>query len=230
MYNDIKQFVQTCIACQKLGSGPKAEPPGKSEWRPKLFESISMDWITSLPQSKRGNTCLLVAVDEYSRFTWAHPAPESTASKVLKFLMELFGLIGIPRYIKTDNAACFKGGLITNLLRNLGIRRREIPPYHPASNGIVERVNGTLQLALSKKICEVPDIDWEEALPMVLLGIRARRHSTLKTSPFKLVFGREPELGLEEATMPTDVYVDLTDADPQKGHVSTWQGHKNNIF
>jgi transposase InsO family protein len=231
LYDDVQEFVKTCVACQKLSNGPKAEPPGKSEWRPKLFESISMDWITALPESRQGNTCLLVAVDEYSRFMWAQPASESTAKEVHRFLMGLFGLIGIPRYLKTDNAACFKGGLITGLLRNLGIRRREIPPYHPASNGIVERANGTLQLALSKKLCEVPDLDWEEALPMVLLGVRTRRHSTLKASPFKLVFGREPELGLEEATMATDVYVDLTDADAREEDlVSTWQNHGKNTF
>ncbi len=131
MYGNVQEFVKTCVACQKLSAGPKLEPPGKSEWRPKLFESISMDWITALPESKQGNTCLLVAVDEHSQFPWPHPASECTANKVCQFLMGLFGLIGIPRYIKTDNAACFKGGLISSSLRNLGIRQGEIPPIIP---------------------------------------------------------------------------------------------------
>ncbi len=52
----------------------------------------------------------------------------------------------------------------------------------------------------------------------------------LYNSPFKLVFGCDPELGLEGATMPIDVYVDLTDANLQKDYRSTWRNHKKNMF
>ncbi|GFQ92741.1 gag-Pol polyprotein [Trichonephila clavata] len=50
----------------------------------------------------------------------------------------------------------------------LGIQRIRTSPYHPSSNGMVERLHRTFKQAIR---CH--DTKWTESLPVVLLGLRA---------------------------------------------------------
>jgi len=36
--------------------------------------------------------------------------------------------------------------------------------------------------------------DWVSALPMVEIGLRSAQHSTIKASPYEVIFGRKPRL------------------------------------
>ena len=61
-------------------------------------------------------------------------------------------------------------------------------PYHPATNGLVERFNRTLCESLAKTT--VNNDEWDKNIPSVLFGYRTARQATTKIEPFYLVYGR----------------------------------------
>ncbi|XP_039967487.1 uncharacterized protein LOC120779357 [Bactrocera tryoni] len=87
----------------------------------------------------------------------------------------------------------------------LGIHRIRTTPYHPQSNGLVERWHRTLKAALMCKN-ETP---WPDMLPSVLLGLQTAYKPDLKASPAEMLFGTALRI-------PGDFFVTTsTPADPQ---------------
>ncbi|XP_037116548.1 nascent polypeptide-associated complex subunit alpha, muscle-specific form-like, partial [Syngnathus acus] len=72
----------------------------------------------------------------------------------------------------------------------LDIKRSLCSPYHPQTNGLVEKLNGTIQRALSKVVCQHPE-SWDEYLDAVMFGLRTKKQMTTNYSPYFLMFGRE---------------------------------------
>ena len=75
----------------------------------------------------------------------------------------------------------------------LGIKKTRTIPYHPQSDGIVERFNRTLLNMLSIAVGE-EEMSWDLQLPLLLLAYRTSFHDTTGTSPFELMYGREVRL------------------------------------
>ncbi|RXN21892.1 voltage-dependent calcium channel subunit alpha-2 delta-3-like isoform X2 [Labeo rohita] len=72
----------------------------------------------------------------------------------------------------------------------LGIKRSLCAPYHPQTNGLVEKLNGTIQRCLSKLVGKRPDT-WADYLEATMFGLRTKKQITTKFSPYFLMFGRE---------------------------------------
>ena len=78
----------------------------------------------------------------------------------------------------------------------MGVRCNITSAYHPQSNGLDERFNQTLQRQLLKYVNEDQN-DWDLYLDAILFSYRVSRQSSTKTSPFVLVYGRQPRLPVE---------------------------------
>uniref|UniRef100_A0A1X7U6I7 Integrase catalytic domain-containing protein n=1 Tax=Amphimedon queenslandica TaxID=400682 RepID=A0A1X7U6I7_AMPQE len=63
-------------------------------------------------------------------------------------------------------------------------------PYHPQTDGLVERFNKTLKSLLRRLIRE-DGRDWDKFIPYVLFTYREVPQTTTGFSPFELLFGRE---------------------------------------
>ena len=79
----------------------------------------------------------------------------------------------------------------------LGIRRARTTPYHPSSNGAVERLHRTLHAGLSHYV-NSSHTNWDEVLPFFLMAYRATPNITTGYSPFFLLHGREMTLPSNE--------------------------------
>jgi len=69
--------------------------------------------------------------------------------------------------------------------------------YHPAANGMIERLHRQLKAAIKSHQTE----EWAEILPVILLGIRAAWKEDLQATPAEMVYGetiRLPSQFLEE--------------------------------
>ena len=70
-------------------------------------------------------------------------------------------------------------------------------PYHPESDGMVERFNRTCLMMLSMFVNDRRD-NWHKLLPFVMHVYRTSVHESTGYSPFRLMMG-------EECSLPQDV-------------------------
>src|SRR5438477_2397672 len=79
--------------------------------------------------------------------------------------------------------------MMLQLYALLGIKHISSSCYRPETNGLVERMNGTIKKLL--KTCLVgKDIrEWDQILPLILFSIRASKQASTGFSPFELMFG-----------------------------------------
>lgn len=81
------------------------------------------------------------------------------------------------------------------LLQKFSIRHYLSTPYHPQTNGLVERFNRTLCESLAKIVTDVQD--WDQHIASVLFAYRTAQQSTTKLTPFYLTYGREARLPID---------------------------------
>ena len=114
------------------------------------LERIAMDILGPLPVTERGNRYILVVGDYFTRWKEAFPMKDMEAQKVACILVnEFICRMGVPDTIHTDKGRNFESNLNKELCLMLGIRKTRTTPYHPQSDGMVERFNRTLLNMLS---------------------------------------------------------------------------------
>lgn len=101
---------------------------------------------------------------------------------------EVYAQFGPPREFLTDNGVHFDNVTFANFCAMAQIKHKFSSPYHPQTNGLVERFNGTLVRAL-KKLAMNFSRNWDDHIPAVLFAYRTRSHSTIGISPFELMYG-----------------------------------------
>ncbi|KAI5343688.1 hypothetical protein L3X38_011564 [Prunus dulcis] len=166
MREDVDSFVRTCLVCQQDKTLQK-QPGGLLEplrvpTRP--WESLSMDFIVSLPKSE-GCGSILVVVDRFTKYATFIPAPadcnaEEAARLFLKHVVKYWG---IPKSIISDRDNRFTGKLWTELFRLLGSQLNFSTSFHPQTDDQTERVNALLELYLRHYV-SANQRDWAKLL------------------------------------------------------------------
>lgn len=101
-------------------------------------------------------------------------------------------LHGIPETIVTDRDKIFRSLFWRELFRLLGIYLCFTTAYRPQSDGQTEVVNRTLEIHLRCLTGDTPH-KWLSWLPWVeYCGYNTSFHTCLKTTLFRVVYGREP--------------------------------------
>jgi len=122
---------------------------------------------------------------------------EATAENVIEFIYKrIICTHGCPKIILSDRGTHFRNKLVDGLCEKFKIKHKLSSPYHPQTNGLVERFNRTLCESLAK-VSEKED-EWDEHIESVLFAYRTTKHNTTKKTPFFMVYGREAILPIEE--------------------------------
>ncbi|XP_041446986.1 uncharacterized protein LOC121403156 [Xenopus laevis] len=109
------------------------------------FERVAMDIVGPLQKSSKGNQYILVVSDYMTRYPEAIPLRSITTRKIAEELIKLFSHMGIPQTILTDQGSNFQSSLMRQINQLLGIQAVRTSPYHPQTDGLVERFNQTLK-------------------------------------------------------------------------------------
>ena len=100
--------------------------------------------------------------------------------------------MGIPHEILSDQGTNFMSQLLKEIYQLLHIHSIRTIPYHPQTEGLMERFNKTLKPML-KKVASEEDRDWDTQSPYILTCIlfayREVTQAATGFSPFELVFG-----------------------------------------
>ena len=162
------------------------------------WERVAMDLLDMSVTTSRGNRYVLVMVDCFTRCTEAFPLPDKTAQSVVDaFFNQVVCHFGMPSVIHSDQGREFENKIMQELCLLGGAHKTRTTPYHPESDGMVERFNRTLLMMLAMFAGKNRD-DWDDLLPAVMMAYRSSVHESTGFSPYRLMFG-------EECTLPMDI-------------------------
>ena len=117
---EVKQIFANCRVCQELKPSFYRPPNSSLIKETQPFERISVDFKGPLPSTSH-NKYLLTMIDEYSRFPFAFPCSDMTASTIIKCVCQLFSLFGMPSYIHSDRGSSFMSYKLKNFLHSKGV-------------------------------------------------------------------------------------------------------------
>ncbi|CAF1606429.1 unnamed protein product [Rotaria magnacalcarata] len=197
----IQNYIQTCMLCQQFNINRKKpvgllhpiEPPKGP------CQLIGMDYSGPFPTTPEGNKYVLAITDYFTKWVIAIPLPNQTALTTAEVLYEHYICIyGVPHTILSDQGPHFNNQLITAFTQILGYHHIKSTPYHPQTNGAIERFNSTFERQIAKLTDQCVN-NWDMHLKSVVFAYNTGQHATTKFSPYELQFGRQPKLPPEKS-------------------------------
>ena len=130
----------------------------------------------------------LIAVDVHSKWPEVIEMTSTTAQKTITELRRIFAAYGLPEQVVTDNGPQFVADEFATFMKMNGIKHIRCAPYHPSSNGAVERFVQTFKRAI--KAGERDGLTLHQRLSTFLLAYRTTPHATTNRTPSELLMGR----------------------------------------
>ncbi len=195
MNKDIKDYVKSCDQCQRRGRKNNRHKLHSIEVK-EPFYCIGIDIVGPLPITGSKNRYIVVAVDYFTKWPEAKAIEHANAEEVAEFIFEeIICRHGCPRKILSDRGSHFNNQIIKSLVEKFKIKHNFSTPYHPETNGLVERFNKTLCESLSKLGREN---EWDKNIAPVLYAYRTRKQESTRMKPFYLTYGREARTIIQE--------------------------------
>ena len=179
------------------------------------FERVAMDLLDVSVISAKGFKYILVVCDYFTKYTEAYPLKDKTARSVVDALMDVWlPRYGFPLFLHSDQGKEFDNVMIHQLSELLGTVKTKTTPYHPRSDGLVERFNRTLLAMLAMFVSQEHD-NWDDLLPFMMLAYNTTVHTSTGYTPYRLVFG-------DECNLPGNLVHRELRADPPPGDPGTY--------
>ncbi|CAF4554919.1 unnamed protein product, partial [Rotaria socialis] len=196
MKDTIRNYLHSCLQCQKFNFArhksygflhPIESPSGP-------FQMIGMDYSGPFPITSQGNKYVLAITDYFNKWVIAIPTEKQNAQTTAEVLHEHYICIyGVPRQIVSDQGTPFNNQLVDAFTTILGCHHIKSTPYHPQTNGAIERFNATFERQLAK-VTNVYMNDWDIHLKSAVFAYNTGKHASTEYSPYQLQFGRHPNL------------------------------------
>ena len=206
---DVRQITRDCQICAH--NKPKFQKSSNTHLikATQPFERLSVDFKGPLPSNNK-NIYLLDIIDEYSRFPFAFPCPDTKSSTVISCFNQLFSMFGMPSFIHTDQGSAFMSHELKQYLLSKNVATSRSTPYNPQCNGQVEKLNDTLWRSITMALQSrgLPQSNWQDVLPDALHSIRSLLCTATNTTPHERLF-----LFQRKSTSGTSVPTWLTEKD-----------------
>lgn len=187
----IRTYVEHCPACQ-INQTKHHRPYGELmpiSTAPYPFHTVAMDFVVGLPGKF---DCLLTVTDKFSRRLQLLPGyiTDSAAVWARRFLGRLQTADwDVPQAIISDRDPKFTSDFWEEIFRQLETSLLTSTAYHPQTDGLSERSNQTVEIAIRYLITEYPDIDWWQALPTLQAQLNNSPNAATGMSPNEVVYG-----------------------------------------
>ena len=157
-----------------------------------------MDFLGPItPNSLNGSVYIIIAVDYFSRYLFAHATKRNTGMAAVEFLNQICKFFGWPLALYVDNGAHFVKGELPKRCAAQGTKMFKAPITNPRSVGLAERY---VQLILTglRAVIEAHRIGnlgsdamqrWDEYLDTVVQAINTRVLKVHGYTPSQLFLG-----------------------------------------
>lgn len=194
----VSRYIKTCEKCMR-NKYRQTKPPGLLQPLPipeARWTDIAMDFILDLPLSN-GNNAIWVIVCRLTKR--AHFIPifmgdnESSARNcALIFCKEFQRLHGIPESIISDRDSRFTSVFWQTLMERQGTNIMLSSAFRPNTDGQSERTHRFIQDYLRNYVYPCQS-NWSELLFAAEYAYNARRHDSIRMSPFEADLGYIPK-------------------------------------
>jgi transposase InsO family protein len=192
---NVEWVLEKCAICNANAANrePSTVTPIISK---RCLDRIYLDLMDFTSQPDGDYHWILQIKDHFSRYIWLFALKDKSSEEVARSVGFWMSWCGCPKRFYADNGTEFKGELI-DLLQQ---RTPEIPiingrPYHPQTQGSVEKANGIFKARLAALRAErgLPHA-WSKLLPELqeVINITPNRMLPAHTTPFEVFFGRKP--------------------------------------
>ena len=150
----MRQSIKTCMHCLQHEGGLSKAPLHPIVATAPLdllhVDFASIETTLELNQSPRV-TNVLAFQDHFTKHALAYVTPDQTAKTVAKYLYQGYVLIfGALARLLSDRGANFISSVINEMCKILGMEKLQTMPYHPQTNGLVERSHQTIVRMIRK--------------------------------------------------------------------------------
>ena len=133
--SDIDDLSKACLVCAE-----HARTPPEAALHPWLLPEKPWSRIHIDHAVRFMNQDWLIVIDAFSKFPIIHPVRSTSAQSTIECLETDFALFGFPHALVSDNASSFTADDFEEWLSEKGVVHLTGAPYHPSSNGQVERM------------------------------------------------------------------------------------------
>ena len=205
---DLEDLAKACVECKSAKKAPPTAPLQPWSWPSRPWQRVHLDFAGPFQDAM-----FLIAVDAYSKWPEVRVMKSTTAPQTLDVLRDWFSSHGIPHQLVTDNGPQFIAQEFDSFCKNNGIKHTKSAPYHPASNGLVERFVQTLKQSLKATLNDGRSLS--HCISSFLLTYRTPPHATTGVSPSELLCQRH-----------LNTRLDLIQPNPQKSVLSKQSSQK----
>ena len=198
MRHAVSEFLKQCPTCQEV-KGPSRKVGKLSPIQVKEpFELVGWDITGPFPTSKTGNKYILVMTEYLTRWCEAIALPDVTTVTIAQALLKKIILQhSCLKQILSDQRKQFRSEVLEALTKQLGITQLFSSPYHPQTNGFIERLNRTIKQIIATFVDPLHE-EWDSILPFAVHAYNTSVQASTRISPFRALYGRDP-------TFPPDI-------------------------
>jgi hypothetical protein len=132
---------------------------------------------------------VLVVIDTFTTFAMAMTLNSKTAYDTAGGFLRWCSLFGFPESLAMDNDPSFRNDLMNSLLRVYNVKELDVPVYTPTSQGLVERMVGSLKSSLD--LLRGVKLPFEALLAVAVFAHNSYRRGTHGLSPINVMLGIE---------------------------------------
>lgn len=195
----VKKLISNCIKCiihsKKLGKQEgylncidKGDAP---------LHTLHIDHLGPMDSSAKQYKYILATVDAFSKFVWLFPTKSTGQEEVVKRLTDWSNIFGFPKRIVSDKGTAFTSGAFEQFMSSHNVEHVCTTTGVARGNGQIERVNRLILAIISKLSSDEPS-KWYKYVPEVQKAINCHVHSSLKLSPFEVMFGTKMYTRVED--------------------------------
>ncbi len=189
---DVDNWIRSCHICSaKKNPIPNRQAPLQPIPVSGPFDRLAVDVIGPLPMTLLGNRFIVAFTDYHTKWAEAFATSDHTAATVARLLFtEIICRHGSPLELLSDQGPEFLSSVVAETCQLSNIKHVFTSAYHPQTDGLQERFNGTLIRMISSYVNQ-QQTDWDSWIPFCLFAYRTAYQESIKETPFYMLYNRD---------------------------------------